>query len=131
MKPACILVLFAMPLMSTPLFDLLDLGSLGGANASAYGLSPSGVAVGSATDAFGNMRAVTFAGGAQALASTAITAMAWDVNGAGVIAGAEYHDGESYATRWINGGSQTMGGAGSYATGINELFAVGIRRRVR
>ena len=42
------------------------------------------------------------------------------LNSEGIIAGTQYVNGEAYATRWVHGSPQILGGAGSYATGINE-----------
>jgi probable HAF family extracellular repeat protein len=124
MKRSSVLTLlfFKAVLAAGPLYQITDLGSLGGSSASGYGISASGLTVGGATDVYGNLHAISAPG--NAVGSIANNATAWDANAAGQIAGVQYEDGEAYATRWQNGVAQTVGSAGSYATGINEAGRV-------
>jgi probable HAF family extracellular repeat protein len=113
---------FSQLLTGGSIYEVYDLGQLGGNASAACGINSTGTTTGEATDTFGNMRAVSASGsdsGCSVLAG-ANPATASDLNGAGAIVGTQYLNGVAYATRWMNGSPQTMGGAGSYATGINE-----------
>lgn len=110
-----------------PIYKITDLGSLGGASAASYGLSPSGLVVGAASTPFGYMHAflATNAGMTDLTIGTGATEGAGSgVNGTGQIAGTQYTGGQAYATLWTNGVPQAIGGAGSYAMAIGDAGQV-------
>jgi probable HAF family extracellular repeat protein len=100
-------------------YNITDLGTLGGNTSMAYAVNDSGHTVGTATSVFGNMNAMSFGvalpGGAGASESSA-----WGVNNTDQISGTQYINGQAYSTVWNNGTPQLIAGAGSYATGINQ-----------
>lgn len=118
----CGILAFGQVLAGGSIYEVYDLGQLGGNAAAAYGINSTGTTTGGATDVFGNIRAVSApgAGAGWSVLGGANPATASDLNGAGVIAGTQYVKGAAYATRWTDGSPQIMGGAGSYSTGINE-----------
>jgi probable HAF family extracellular repeat protein len=106
----------------TPLYNVTDLGTLGGSTSVAYGLSPNGQVVGMSTTTFGNMHAVEF--GLSGLTdltvhSPAAEGLATGVNNGGQISGTQWIGGQAYATVWDNGLVQTIAGPGSYAQAID------------
>ena len=113
---------FSQVLAGGAIYEVFDLGSLGGNTAAAYGINVTGKTVGAATDIFGTLRAVSApaSGYGWSVLTGTNPAVASDLNSTGAIAGTQYVNGEAYATRWINGSPQLMGGAGSFATGIND-----------
>ena len=101
------------------IYNVTDLGSLGGSYATAFGLNQQGQAVGAATDPWGNVHALLFnKNGISNL--TPNQGAAFGINSAGAIVGTEYVQGQSYATVWQDGSKEHVAGAGSYATAINE-----------
>jgi probable HAF family extracellular repeat protein len=98
------------------LFDVTDLGSLNGAHAASYGLSQNGTAVGTATDPFGDIRAVIYGSEVSNLASGG----AYGINASGQVAGVDQTGTRPYATIWNNGVATHVAGAGSYAMAIND-----------
>src|SRR5271155_5152274 len=101
-------------LIGGPVFNVIDLGTLGGSSAQAFGVNASGVAAGSATTQFGYTHATSSSGSGivdLTLNSTASEGSAAAINGAGTIAGTQYIDGQAYASLWSNGAAQTIGGA--------------------
>jgi probable HAF family extracellular repeat protein len=119
MKHALNLFFVVAVLGAGTIYNVTDLGNLGGAYASAFGLNQEGQAVGAATDTRGNVRALLFnTNGITNL--TPNQGAAFGINGSGAIVGAEYVQGQSYATVWQDGSKQHVAGAGSYATAINE-----------
>ena len=106
-----------------PIFNVIDLGTLGGSSSQAYGVNASGTAAGSATTAFGYTHATSSSGAGivdLTLNSTASEGTAAAINGAGTIAGTQFINGQAYASLWSNGAAQTIGGAGSYAMAVND-----------
>jgi probable HAF family extracellular repeat protein len=104
---------------ANPIFDITDLGSLGGSTSMAYSVNDHGQAVGSADTIFGNMQAMSN-GGPLPMSAGAYDSSAWSVNNAGRISGAQLIGGQSYATLWNSGTPQLIAGAGSYGVGINQ-----------
>ncbi len=104
-----------------PIYNITDLGALGGASAQAFGLSPEGQAVGAASTMFGYTHAFSSSGWGMTdlTMGTASEGQASAVNGAGQIAGTQFIGGQAFATLWTNGAAQSVGGAGSYGTAIN------------
>ena len=101
------------------IYNVTDLGSLGGSYASASGLNQQGQAVGAATDPWGNLHALLFnKNGMSNL--TPNQGAAFGINNAGAIVGTEYVQGQTYATVWQDGSKEHVAGAGSWATAINE-----------
>lgn len=107
------------------LFQVTDLGTLGGAGASANAINRSGATAGAAINIYGDSRAtsgstdITPAGASQAIAAS--------INAAGHIAGTTYINGMPHATVWTNGVARylpALGGADSYAMGINNADQV-------
>lgn len=106
------------------IYNITDLGTLGGSVSEAYGLNDSGQAAGMATTVFGSMHAISFgASGNQDLTfgSGAAEGAASGINNSGQISGTQYLNGQSFATVWSNGVAQAVAGtgAGSFAMGIN------------
>lgn len=111
-----------------PIYDVTDLGTLGGSNAQAFSLNSSGQIVGAATTPFGDTHAFTSLSTGSGMTdltsgTNATSGTAQGVNASGQIAGTQFIDGQSYATSW-NGdaaqGTQIMGPAGSYGLAIND-----------
>src|SRR5215472_12683893 len=85
----------------TPLYNVTDLGTLGGSTSVAYALSPNGQVVGMATTLFGSMQAVEFGlSGVTNLTanSGASQGIATGVNDTGRISGTQWIGGQTYAT---------------------------------
>src|SRR5215472_11996279 len=104
--PILVSVIAAAAPVYTPLYDVTDLGTLGGSTSVAYALSPNGQVVGMATTLFGNMQAVEFGpSGITDLTahSGASQRMASGVNNAGQVSGTQWIGGQAYATGWNNG----------------------------
>jgi probable HAF family extracellular repeat protein len=111
-----------------PILTVVDLGTLGGSSAAAFGVNASGLAVGSATNTFGYTHAFSSSGAGIAdltLNSGASDGVASAINGAGAIAGTQFINGQAYATVWAGGAALAIGGAGSYALAINESGQIG------
>lgn len=105
------------------IYNVTDLGTLGGATAQAFGLSSTGQAAGSATTISGYEHAFTSTGSGildLTVNSGATEGSAWGVNAAGQIVGTQFTIGAAFATLWMNGTAQAIGGAGSYGLAINE-----------
>ncbi len=110
-------------ILAGPIYNVVDLGTLGGSSAQANGVNASGVAAGSATTQFGYTHATSSSAAGivdLTLNSTASEGTAAAINGAGTIAGTQFINGEGYASLWSNGAAQSIGGAGSYAMAIND-----------
>jgi probable HAF family extracellular repeat protein len=111
-----------------PIYNLTDLGSLGGASAQAFGINSSGQSVGGATTQFGDLHAFTVADGVLydlTTGSPASQGLAAAVNAAGAIAGTQFVGGQAYATVWTNAAAPAwIAGPGSYAMGINDAGQV-------
>jgi probable HAF family extracellular repeat protein len=119
MKHARNLLLVMTVLGAGTIYNVTDLGNLGGAYATAFGLNQQGQAVGSATDHWGDFHALLFNNnGITNL--TPNQGAAFGINSAGAIVGTEYVQGQPYATVWEDGSKEHVAGAGSYATAINE-----------
>ncbi len=104
-------------------YNITDLGTVGGTSAAAFGLSSNGLAAGAATTAFGYQHAFSSSGSGMTdltLNTNAAEGMASAINGAGQVAGTGYINGQAYATVWTGGAGQTIAGAGSYALAIND-----------
>jgi probable HAF family extracellular repeat protein len=109
-------------LSAGPVYEITDLGTIGGSASAAFAVNQHGVAVGGATDIFGNQWAVTSSG--SSWSNFAIDATADDVNGTGTIAGTTWVNAKAFATVWQGGSPRFVGGADSYAMGINEAGQV-------
>jgi probable HAF family extracellular repeat protein len=110
-------------MLGGPIFNVIDLGTLGGSSAQASGVNASGTPAGSATTQFGYTHATSSSASGivdLTLNSTASEGSAAAINGAGTIAGTQFINGEAYASLWSNGAALTIGGAGSYAMAIND-----------
>ena len=119
MKHALNLLLAMAVLGAGTIYNVTDLGSLGGSYATAFGLNQQGQAVGAATDPWGNVHALLFnKNGISNL--TPNQGAAFGINSSGAIVGTEYAQGQTYATVWQDGSKEHVAGAGSYATAINE-----------
>ncbi len=123
-----LLFLFAAVLCSAgPILNVIDLGSLGGSCAAAFGLNDSGVAAGTATTVFGYEHAFVASNGAMTdltLNSGASQGFAAAINNAGTIAGTQIINGQAVATVWSSAGASSISGAGSYAMAINDAGQV-------
>lgn len=110
-------------LTASPIYTVIDLGSLGGSSAQAFSLNDNGLSVGSATTPFGYSHAFSSSGSGMTdmtVNSPASQGMAAGVNNSGQIAGTQYIGGEAYATEWTNGSAQLIGTAGSYGMAIDN-----------
>lgn len=104
------------------IYNITDLGTLGGTSAQAFGLSSNGFAAGAASTAFGYQHAFVWNGSGMTdltLNSGANEGMAAAINAAGLVAGTQFIDGQAFATLWMDATAQSIAGAGSYATAIN------------
>lgn len=110
-----------------PIYNVTDLGTLGGSTAAAFGISGNGWTAGAAATPSGYDHAfVNFGSGLVDLTggSNSAQGSAAGVNSAGTVAGTADVNGQSYATTWAGGSSQTIAGAGSYAMAINDAGQV-------
>jgi probable HAF family extracellular repeat protein len=114
-----------------PVYQIVDLGALGGGTSGGAGINQNGVVAGWSLTSSGSYQGFFNSGGAiQGLGSLSggIGNAASAINGAGQIAGTTYTaDGGSVATVWNSGTPTslgTLGGYISYATGINASGAV-------
>ena len=101
-----------------PIYTLADLGTLG-SSTMATGVNAFGQTVGTATNMFGTMQAFS-SGGSLTNSTSATQSQAAAINDEGQIAGTQYFGNQTYATVWNSGAATTVGGAGSFATGINS-----------
>ena len=119
MKPTILLLLVSTLLTAGPLYQIADLGSLGGGNSAAFGINASGAAVGASRTvsgidvAFRNNDALL-----NSLAATRSTAAA--INDSGMIAGTVFGPSGAQAVLWSNGQASAIAGPGSYAMGVNN-----------
>lgn len=110
-----------------PIYNVVDLGTLGGSSAQAFGLSSNGIAAGAATNAYGYDQAfINNESGITDLTinTNASQGSAAAVNASGVAAGTAYVNGQAYATLWMDSTTQAIAGAGSYAMAINNAGQV-------
>jgi probable HAF family extracellular repeat protein len=120
MKPILFLTIWAShAAWATPVYKIIDLGTLGGNTSMAYAVNDAGHTVGTATTIFGNMSAMSY-GVALDVSAGATESSAWGVNKADQISGTQYIGGQAYSTVWDNGAPRLIAGAGSYGTGINQ-----------
>lgn len=108
-------------LIGGPIYDVTDLGTLGGSTTAGHRINDLGQTVGSGTDLWGNLKALS---GENSLGTLANNATAWDVNNSGTVAGIQYINGQAYAVTWDESGEHILAGAGSAALGINDLGQV-------
>lgn len=115
-------LLLAAQACAGPIFNIVDLGNLGGASSQAYGINASGIAVGSATNPFGYTHAFSSSGSLTDLTinSHVSEGVASGINNAGAVAGTQYFNGQAYATLWLNDIAQSISGPGSSAMAIND-----------
>ena len=122
MKLSLAFILCTVPaaLFGGPIFEITDLGALGGTTSAGHRINDQGQTVGSATDMWGNQHATS---GGTTMSSIGRNAAAWDVNSSGRIVGVQYVNGRSYAATWDASGMQFLAGTGvgSAALGINDL----------
>jgi probable HAF family extracellular repeat protein len=115
----CLMILSSHAAWAGPVYNITDLGTLGGTTSMAYALNDAGHTAGTATTNFGNMDAMSY-GVPLAVSAGGINSSAWGVNNGDQISGTQYIGGQTYATVWNNGAPQLIAGAGSYGTGINQ-----------
>ncbi len=122
-------VLPASSLNAGALYQVTDLGSLGGNSVFAGGINALGQTVGSAQTASGATHAFSSDGKTLVDLSTAAgkPGLASGINGQGSIAGTTYSPGGAAATVWTSAGVQYLpglGGTDSYALAINNAGQV-------
>ena len=106
-----------------PIYTLADLGTLNGASILASGVNSFGQVTGSVTNMFGNMQAFDSNGSSLSGLTNSPSATQSEgsaINDGGQVAGTQYFANQTYATIWNDGVATTLGGAGSFATGINS-----------
>jgi probable HAF family extracellular repeat protein len=103
-------------LAAGPIYNVVDLGSLGSGAAMPAGINNSGTAVGFVTDPYGNQIPVTFNGTANSLGGYG---QANAVNDSGTIVGTQFTNSNPNVTEWSNGQSKSLNIAG-YGTAINN-----------
>ena len=110
-------------LMGGPVYDVTDLGALGGTTSAGHRINEQGQTVGAGTDRVGNQYALS---GENSMTAITKDGAAWDVNRSGTIAGAKYVNGQSYAVTWDASGTHflTGTGVGGAALGINDAGQV-------
>jgi probable HAF family extracellular repeat protein len=117
---------FGLAASATPItYNLTDLGTLGGATASANAVNNSGQTAGTMTNVYGDSRAM--ASTTNITPAGATNAFGASINGAGNIAGSTIINDQARATVWTNGAAQylgTLGGSDAFATGINDAGQV-------
>jgi probable HAF family extracellular repeat protein len=117
-----VLTLVSAPAAASPLFQVVDLGASGGAEARATALSSNGLAAGWGTNAGGDMLAFSYDGAIVELLPQP-GAQAYGINSSGAIAGTVHGANGAEATVWTNGQAQglgTLGGSSSHAKAIND-----------
>jgi probable HAF family extracellular repeat protein len=110
-----------------PVYNVVDLGTLGGTSAQAFGLSSNGIAAGAATTPSGYTHAFQNSGSGitdLTLNSNAGQGIASAVNSSGQVAGTAYVNGQAYATIWADSTTRAIAAAGSYAMTINNAGQV-------
>jgi probable HAF family extracellular repeat protein len=119
--------LFPFLVQATPLYNVVNLGSLGGAS-TAYAIANNGKAVGGSATPGGGSHAFQSAGGSvQDLQPGTNNSQANGVNSAGAVAGTVFTSSGARAGVWDNGifsNFGTLGGSDSYGTGINDSAIV-------
>src|SRR5579871_1519457 len=124
---AIIVTLFITTVHASTIYSITDLGTLGGTSAAAVQINDAGVAVGWATNAWGNQVSFSSAGAGlfEALSGLAgaTDSYAYGINSSGTIAGISYVNGQPHGEVW-NGGAATDLGAGTFATAINDSGTV-------
>jgi probable HAF family extracellular repeat protein len=117
------LLLFPLLVQATPMYNVVSLGSLGGAS-TGYAIANNGKAVGGSITTGGGSHAFQSAGGSiQDLQPGTNNSQANDVNSAGAVAGTVFSSAGARAGVWDNGifsNFGTLGGGDSYGTGIND-----------
>ncbi len=106
---------------ASTIYSITDLGSLGGSSSTGYQMNDAGTVVGWAETLTGNQQAFASldGGSPQTLPSPgASDSYAFGINGANVIVGVSYINGQPHGTIW-SGSSVTDLGAGVFAMAIN------------
>ena len=108
------------------IYTVTNLGGMGGASSTVYGINASGSAAGFAETATGAYQAFVSAGSGtpqNLSAPTASDSYAYGINNSGAIAGTSYVNGQPHGLIW-DGSDLSDLGAGTYAMGINDSGAV-------
>ena len=121
-----LLVLVSALSQASPIYSVIDLGNLGGGSATGFQVNSAGTVVGWADTVTGAMHAFVAAPNQsiQPLPATSPgDSHAYGINGAAVIVGTTYINGQAHGTVWT-GSSVTDLGAGVFAMGINDAGAI-------
>lgn len=114
------IILLAVGAYASPIYDIVDLGGMGGAKSTATSLSSNGVVGGWGLDGAADHRGFVWNGGST-IFPTGSESHVNGVNANGQAAGTVWNaDGSSQATVWQNGMATAVGPADSSAMAINE-----------
>jgi probable HAF family extracellular repeat protein len=123
---ACVMFIGTGIVSATIAYNMIDLGTLGGAYSNAYGINDAGQIVGNAYTASGQNHAFLYSDGNMTDLGTLGGAYsnAYGINDAGQIVGMAYTaSGQNHAFLYSDGNMTdlgTLGGANSLAWGIND-----------
>ena len=104
-----------------PVYDITDLGTLGGDSSVAFAVSANGEIAGWATDPLGNTEAVIFGG---ASSGSLGAGEATGVNSSGQVSGTLWSNGAAHGVIWSGSSTAVDFGAGTSAAAINDAGQV-------
>lgn len=115
--------LLSAALTAGPIYSVVDLGSLGGSQSTAYRISESGQSAGWSRTSTGISQAVTHSGGSLGSLASPGEAQANGLNSAGLVVGSSNALGRSSAMLWQQGTAVdlgTLGGSDAWAMDVNN-----------
>src|SRR5258708_17954298 len=125
MRIAAVVLFVSVPLLGNPFFSITDVGTLGGASATGYAISNSGIVAGFAENSSGNQSAFSYNGQLTPLPATgALSSQATGVNSSGVVAGTVFTAAGAVGGIWNGTSFSGIASPGSYAMDINDQGGV-------
>jgi probable HAF family extracellular repeat protein len=121
MRIGAVVLFVSVPLLGNPFFSITDIGTLGGASATGYAISNSGIVAGFGENSSGNQSAFSYNGQLTALSATgALSSQANGVNSSGFVAGTVFTSSGAVGGIWSGTVFSGVAGPGSYAMDIND-----------
>jgi probable HAF family extracellular repeat protein len=121
MRIAAVVLFVSVPLLGNPFFSITDIGTLGGASATGYAISNSGIVAGFAENSSGTQSAFSYNGQLTLLpAAGALSSQANGVNSSGIVAGTVFTAAGAVGGIWNGTVFSGIANPGSYAMDIND-----------